>query len=104
MDEQRSEQDQCSVLQERYTQIKIAISAGRSVKVKYECGETQRGKMDHEWGSPTLPEQDKEPDEQVNEPNEVYVEISGSPARERVKVVKISDVVATFRRVRGSLD
>ena len=87
MQKDRREKYQSGTIQKRYREIEIAIRAYRSVEMKDESREAQRGEMEHKRRASALFEKNKETNDQINDADQIDVEIS------RLPLVKISEVI-----------
>ena len=72
--------------------------------MKNKSRQTERGKVECEWCSSALFEENKEPDKQINQPDEIDVEISRRPLVNCVEMIEIGVIVATLFGIRGPLD
>ena len=104
MQEQRREQNEGRVVEKRDRQIQIAISSRSVVEMKDESRETERREVQDERRARALFENHEQADEEIDEPDQVYVEIARVPVSESIQIVEVCVVETRLCRKRGTLD
>src|SRR6267143_2001159 len=69
-----------------------------------ESGEAKRGEVQHKRRTSALFENHEQPDTEVNQADQVYVEVACRPILDRSQVIEVGIIVTRFRRVGGPLD
>src|SRR6266700_2858800 len=104
MQKQRGEKQECRVAQERDSQIQVPVSADRCEEVKDKGSQTKRSEVQSKRRASALLEEDKEPDHQIDQTDQVDVEITGGPTLNGTKMVNVGPVVTALHRIRRSFE
>ena len=99
---QRREQNQSGVVEKSDRQIQVAVTTDRRVEQKHKRGQTERRKMKRVRRTSTLFEEHKEPDKQVDQADEIYVELSRCPLVSRAEIIKVGPVRAVRENRRSA--
>ena len=101
MQKQRREKQERRIAQKRDCQIQVSVSADRREEMKDKSSQAKRGKMQGKRRAPALLEKHKEPDQQIDQTDQIDIEITGRPVLNRAKVVEVRPVDAAFRGYEG---
>src|ERR1700687_461839 len=100
MQKQRGEKQERRIAQERDCQVQIPVSADRREEVKDKGSQTERSEVQSKRRAPALLEEDKEPDYQIDQTDQVDVEITRGPTLNSTEMVNIGPVVTALYRIR----